>query len=57
MPLEKGSLVFANYTAKVKDTGEPIETCWTHVGLRKRAAGPGVPSELFDYRPGTEPRL
>jgi FKBP-type peptidyl-prolyl cis-trans isomerase SlyD len=26
MPLEKGSLIFANYTAKVKDTGEVIET-------------------------------
>ncbi|HYB45661.1 MAG TPA: peptidylprolyl isomerase [Nitrososphaerales archaeon] len=26
MTLEKGSLVFANYTAKVKDTGEAIET-------------------------------
>ncbi len=26
MPLEKGTLVFANYTAKVKDTGEAIET-------------------------------
>jgi FKBP-type peptidyl-prolyl cis-trans isomerase SlyD len=26
MALEKGSLIFANYTAKVKDTGEPIET-------------------------------
>jgi peptidylprolyl isomerase len=26
MALEKGSLIFANYTAKVKDTGETIET-------------------------------
>lgn len=26
MPIEKGSLIFANYTAKVKDTGEVIET-------------------------------
>jgi peptidylprolyl isomerase len=26
MPLEKGSLIFANYTAKVKDTGEGIES-------------------------------
>ena len=26
MALEKGSLIFANYTAKVKDTGEAIET-------------------------------
>jgi FKBP-type peptidyl-prolyl cis-trans isomerase SlyD len=26
MSLEKGSLIFANYTAKVKDTGETIET-------------------------------
>lgn len=26
MSLEKGSLIFANYTAKVKDTGEAIET-------------------------------
>ncbi len=26
MPLEKGALIFANYTAKVKDTGEAIET-------------------------------
>lgn len=26
MTLEKGSLIFANYTAKVKDTGETIET-------------------------------
>ena len=26
MTLEKGSLIFANYTAKVKDTGEAIET-------------------------------
>lgn len=26
MALEKGSLIFANYTAKVKDTGEVIET-------------------------------
>jgi FKBP-type peptidyl-prolyl cis-trans isomerase SlyD len=26
MPLEKGSLIFANYTAKVKDTGEIIDT-------------------------------
>lgn len=26
MPLEKGTLVFANYTAKVKDTGEGIES-------------------------------
>jgi len=26
MPLEKGVLIFANYTAKVKDTGEVIET-------------------------------
>ena len=25
MPLEKGVLIFANYTAKVKDTGEVIE--------------------------------
>ena len=26
MPFEKGALIFANYTAKVKDTGEGIET-------------------------------
>jgi peptidylprolyl isomerase len=26
MPFEKGTLVYVNYTAKVKDTGEPIET-------------------------------
>lgn len=26
MPLENGSLIFANYTARVKDTGEAIET-------------------------------
>jgi peptidylprolyl isomerase len=26
MPMEKGSLIFANYTAKVKDTGEVLET-------------------------------
>ena len=26
MPLDKGSLIFANYTARVKDTGEAIET-------------------------------
>ncbi|MDA4128022.1 MAG: peptidylprolyl isomerase [Thaumarchaeota archaeon] len=26
MPLEKGTLIYANYTAKVKDTGEAIET-------------------------------
>jgi peptidylprolyl isomerase len=26
MPLEKGALIFANYTAKVKDTGEGIES-------------------------------
>ena len=26
MALEKGTLIFANYTAKVKDTGEGIET-------------------------------
>ena len=26
MPLEKGTLIFADYTAKVKDTGEVIET-------------------------------
>jgi peptidylprolyl isomerase len=26
MPLQKGTLIFANYTAKVKDTGEGIET-------------------------------
>ncbi len=26
MPLEKGTLIFANYTAKVKDTGEAIDT-------------------------------
>jgi len=26
MPLEKGSLIYANYTARVKDTGEAIET-------------------------------
>jgi len=26
MPLAKGALIFANYTAKVKDTGEVIET-------------------------------
>jgi peptidylprolyl isomerase len=26
MPLEKGSLIFANYTTKVKDTGEAIDT-------------------------------
>lgn len=26
MPFDKGSLILANYTAKVKDTGEPIET-------------------------------
>ncbi len=26
MPFSKGALVYVNYTAKVKDTGEPIET-------------------------------
>jgi peptidylprolyl isomerase len=26
MPFEKGTLVYVNYTAKVKDTGDPIET-------------------------------
>src|SRR5580700_2185171 len=26
MPFTKGTLVYVNYTAKVKDTGEPIET-------------------------------
>jgi peptidylprolyl isomerase len=26
MPFEKGTLVYVNYSAKVKDTGEPIET-------------------------------
>ena len=26
MPLEKDSLIFANYTAVVKDTGEGIDT-------------------------------
>ncbi|HXW37770.1 MAG TPA: peptidylprolyl isomerase [Nitrososphaerales archaeon] len=26
MPFEKGDLILANYTAKVQDTGEPIET-------------------------------
>ncbi len=26
MPFSKGTLVYVNYTAKVKDTGEPIET-------------------------------
>ncbi len=26
MPFEKGALIFANFTSKVKDTGEPIES-------------------------------
>ena len=26
MPLEKGSLIFANYTSRVKDTGEAVDT-------------------------------
>jgi peptidylprolyl isomerase len=48
MALEKGSLVFANYTAKVKDTGEPIETT-----LEEQAKK----LNIFDAARKYEPRL
>ena len=48
MPLEKGTLIFANYTARVKDTGEAIET--TLEGDAKKL-------NIFDATKKYEPRL
>ncbi len=48
MPLEKGSLIFASYTAKVKDTGEAIET--TREDAAKKL-------NIYDATRKYEPRL
>jgi peptidylprolyl isomerase len=48
MPLQKGTLIYANYTAKVKDTGETIET--TIEEAAKKA-------NVFDPERKYEPRL
>ncbi len=48
MTLEKGTLIFANYTAKVKDTGEAVET--TLEGEAKKL-------KIYDATRKYEPRL
>src|SRR5271155_1144557 len=48
MPFAKGTLVYVNYTAKVKDTGEPIET------TREEAA---KNLSIYDADRRYEPRL
>lgn len=48
MSLEKGALIFANYTAKVKDTGEGIES--TVEGEAKKL-------DIYDANRKYEPRL
>ena len=47
MPLEKGSLIFANYTAVVKDTGEGIDTT---VEERAKALNIYDPQRKYDPR-------
>jgi FKBP-type peptidyl-prolyl cis-trans isomerase SlyD len=48
MTLEKGSLIFANYTARVKDTGEAIETTREEEAKKLK---------IFDESRKYEPRL
>ncbi len=48
MTLEKGTLIFANYTAKVKDTGEGIETTLEEEAKKLK---------IFDATKNYEPRL
>jgi len=48
MPFEKGALIFANYTAWVKDTGEGIES--TSEGEAKRL-------KIYEDSRKYEPRL
>jgi len=48
MALEKGTLIFANYTAKVKDTGEGIETTLEEEAKKLK---------VFDATRKYEPRL
>lgn len=48
MTLEKGTLIFANYTAKVKDTGEGIETTLEEEAKKLK---------IFDATRKYEPRL
>jgi peptidylprolyl isomerase len=48
MPFAKGTLVYVNYTAKVKDTGEPIETTMEEEAKKL---------EIYDADRRYEPRL
>ncbi|MBI2185098.1 MAG: FKBP-type peptidyl-prolyl cis-trans isomerase [Thaumarchaeota archaeon] len=46
MPLEAGSFILANYTAKEKDTGEPVETT-----LAEEAKKLGIHDPTREYEP------
>ncbi|MDV3293055.1 MAG: peptidylprolyl isomerase [Nitrososphaerales archaeon] len=48
MPFEKGTLIFANYTAKVKDTGEAIESTFEDQAKKLN---------IYDANRRYEPRL